>query len=206
MWLEFTVNGQKLAIGTAYIPQWVGLDIFIDALTESINSFSTCNHIILLGDFNVDLLSLDNCNTKKVFEFPQYMDLQQYVTQATHFTDHSGTLIDLVCSNVKISNVDVDHVANLSHHDFISCDIHVKKSKPLPKCINFRPIRNINLDYFNRDVEAVAWDRLICENVNDSVNSLFAYVLHLFNVHAPPRAIYIKDHNYLGLLKPFKIL
>ncbi|KOB69030.1 Uncharacterized protein OBRU01_17705, partial [Operophtera brumata] len=140
MWLSLTLNGLKLAIGTAYRPPWQNVDTFLDALTESVTSLHAFDYIVLTGDFNIDLLELNAPKTKKLLDFLKCAGLDQYVTVPTHFTDHSETLIDLLCSNIKITDIDVDHIPDLSRHSLISCKLRIKKDKPVPKWIVYRPM------------------------------------------------------------------
>jgi hypothetical protein len=88
MWLILTINSVKYHIGTAYRPQWISVDVFTDALMTSITSFANCDHLILLGDFNINLLE-NNLDVKKFNRFLHCTHLQQFVSQPTHFS--SGT-------------------------------------------------------------------------------------------------------------------
>ena len=69
MWLSTRLNGKRVIIGTAYRPQWMNVEAFIDALTLSVTSFSAFDHIVLLGDFNINLLDRLNCNVAKFQQF-----------------------------------------------------------------------------------------------------------------------------------------
>ncbi|KOB65395.1 Uncharacterized protein OBRU01_21952 [Operophtera brumata] len=158
MWLSLTLNGLKLAIGTAYRPPWQNVDTFLDALTESVTSLHAFDYIVLTGDFNIDLLELNAPKTKKLLDFLKCAGLDQYVTVPTHFTDHSETLIDLLCSNIKITDIDVDHIPDLSRHSLISCKLRIKKDKPVPKWIVYRPIKDIDSEKFNHDLNDINWN------------------------------------------------
>ena len=103
MWLSVKLNGLKLIVGTAYRPPWLCVDTFIDALTETVGSFFAYDHIILMGDFNIDMSKTGELNYMKLQQFLDGFNLEQYVKESTHFTDHSETLIDLVCSSIKIT-------------------------------------------------------------------------------------------------------
>lgn len=99
-------------------------------LTDCKFTFSLYGYVILVGGFNVNLLSSSYCSTKRILECIQCMNLQQYVTQATPFTKHLEILIDLTCFSVKVTNACFDYITNHgSNHNFLSCKLHVKKSK-----------------------------------------------------------------------------
>lgn len=135
MWFSTLVNSRRLAIGTAYRPPWLNIDTFLDALTESVTCFSKYDHIILMGDFNVNMLDINSSMTKKLLQFLQYLNLVQYVDEPTHFTNDSQTLIDLVCANVDIRDVTTSNISGPNSHSMINVTLNLKKSKIKPKTI-----------------------------------------------------------------------
>lgn len=196
MWIGVSLGGCKLAIGTAYRAQWVDVNTFIDALTESVMSLSSYDHVIVLGDFNIDFLNSSLPDTLKLNNFLHYTNMVQYVDKPTHFTDHSATLIDVVCSTTKLFNISVDYIPDLGRHAFISCQLRLNKPKPPPRWIQYRPLKDINLKEFNSLVNAIKWENLISTDVNVAVESFNAYLLHVFDVHAPIIKSYIKNQSY----------
>ncbi|KOB71688.1 Uncharacterized protein OBRU01_08196, partial [Operophtera brumata] len=107
MWLTVTFNGKKLAIGTAYRPDWIDVDLFFDALTDSINSLPVYDNLILLGDFN-------EIKIKSKFDiFLSCLNLSQLVTSPTHFTETSESLIDVVCTDLRAKKISLEHVGRL---------------------------------------------------------------------------------------------
>lgn len=206
MWISIKLNGLQVVIGTAYRPQWVNVDTFLDALTESLSSFSAFDHIVLLGDFNIDMLKIEDASTKKLKDFSLCMDLCQYVTEPTHFTDHSETLIDLIFSRTKVSDVCINYVPELSNHAFLTCEINVKKPKPHPRCIVYRPLKDIDMDTFNADLNAIQWESLLSEDVNETLCALNSQIVNLFDLHAPVKTIYVKDLNYPWLTPTVKAM
>ena len=206
MWLGVNLSGYKVAIGTAYRPPWLDVDTFIDALTESVGLFSTFDHIVLMGDFNINLLSINETKSKKLLAFLHCMKLEQYVNSATNFTDHSATLIDVMCSTAKINNVVVDHVPDLSSHAFILGELNIKKPKPVPRWISYRPFKDMNFLEFNAQVEETNWERVLCSNVNDSVRAFNSYIMHIFDVYAPVKWSFVKNQSYPWITHPIKIM
>jgi hypothetical protein len=196
MWLSVTANGVRLAIGTAYRPPWLNVDVFLDALSESISSFGCCEHVVLVGDFNINILNTCDSQTTKFCDFMSSMNITQYVDSATHFTEHSETLIDVVCSDMRISNVCVDHIPDLSSHAFITCTLNIMKMKPPPKFIVHRPLKDIDINDFNNDLNAISWERFIHEDVDIMLKTFSDAVLYLYDKHAPLKIVYIKDQSH----------
>ncbi|CAG4978339.1 unnamed protein product [Colias eurytheme] len=148
--------------------------------------------IVAVGRHNVDILALNETWLRAGEEgraprMPGYrlkhiprpvsirnrgdtMNLNQYVTEPTHFVDETQTLLDLVCSNSPIKEVIVDYIPSLSHHAFICSVINVKKEKPVPRWITFRPLKDIDFVEFNRFVSNINLDFIRClSNVNEMI-------------------------------------
>lgn len=198
MWLGFNINGLRVALGTAYRPPWLNVDTFLDALSDSITSFAIHDYIVLLGDFNINLLNKQESSSKKLLGFLHYMHLTQYVQHPTHFTEYSETetLIDVICCNKPVSNVTVDHIPDLSSHAFLTCQLNIKKYKPAPKIIWYRPIKDINLIDFNNMINSIIWEELRMGCVNDMVTKFNDCILNIFEIYAPLKSVYIKERTY----------
>lgn len=197
MWLQMSISGRKLIIGTAYRPPWLNVDIFVDGLASSIESFTWCDNIILLGDFNVNLLNSTDLNTKKIADFLQCYRITQRVTCPTHFTTHSETLIDVVCTDIKGTTVTVDYIKDLSSHAFILCQLNIPKFKPIPSKITRRSLKDIDVDEFQKDLVSMKWDYILSlKNVDEMVYFFNKFINYLFDIHAPLRVIYAKHEQY----------
>ncbi|XP_061715607.1 uncharacterized protein LOC133523870 [Cydia pomonella] len=196
MWLKLSMNGLTLLIGTAYRPPWLSIDTFIDTMTDTISSFSKFDYIVLMGDFNINLLNNDR-NASKLKLLFTYFDLKQHIDVPTHFTNNSSALIDVICSNCLVTKTQVNYIPTLSHHAFLSCELNIRKCKPLPQKICFRPLKDIDQELFNRSIESIKWE-CISElmTVNDMVNTFNCVVLSLLDAYAPQKVILIRERSY----------
>lgn len=196
MWLTMSINGKKIAIGTAYRPPWMDVDIFFDALTDSINSTPNCDNVILLGDFNINLLDSRDGKVNKLNVFTSCLSLTQLVSTPTHYTDHSQTLIDVICTDLKSRNIVVEPVGSINGHCFISCEINIKKEKVYPNTTKYRPMKDILPEIFAQDLNGICWEHLLsCNDVNEIVNHFSNYVKILFDLHAPVKTVTIKKRS-----------
>ncbi|CAH2210661.1 jg17509, partial [Pararge aegeria aegeria] len=132
MWLTTKINGKRITIGSAYRPPWQDVNLFLEALTQSVTNFSDCDNIVLLGDFNINLLNPYDNKSKLFNDFIQCVNLAQLVTDPTHYTDHSKTLIDLFCTDAKVREVSVKHIPELGNHAMIIASLNMKKDKIKP--------------------------------------------------------------------------
>lgn len=203
LWLSSKLNGYHIAIGTAYRPPWMNIDLFIDALTESVSIFSYHELIVLLGDFNINMLDINNKNVSKMCQFLECMELKQVVTEPTHFSFQSETLIDLVCTNAKVKEVTVTNITGSLGHAMVNVKFHIKKNKIPPKLIRYRPLKNIVLEDFNRDLYATDWQSISeLPSIDLAVDRFNMLLLSLFDKHAPVKTIRIREDQMLPWLTP----
>ena len=68
---------------------------YFNYINESIDRAYNTNiqDIIILGDFNINML---NGNNKKIKDVMQEYNMEQLINEPTNFTEHSATLIDLI--------------------------------------------------------------------------------------------------------------
>lgn len=207
MWIRIKLNGKSLIVGTAYRPPWANITVFLDALSESISSLPYHDCLCLLGDFNVDYHGTHEYQKHMLDLFLSTHNLTQYVTNATHFTASSETLLDLICSNTLVSRIMIDHVAEISSHAFISCEINFKKNKiPLKKII-YRPLKDIDSDCLTYTLGAVGWQDINrIDDINDMVTQFTERLLWVFDEIAPNKTIRIKERHYPWITYNVKLL
>lgn len=207
MWLTINVNGKRVMIGTAYRPNWVRPETFFDAITDSISSIERSDNLILVGDFNINFLDVDDYKTKKLRDFLAYFELSQIITQPTHFTNTGGTLIDLVCTDLRARSTTLRHVGSDTGHCLVLAEFNIKRHKSLPSIISYRAIKNINIEFFNNDLIATNWNFISqCSDMNEMVD-LFNYgVLSVFDIHAPVKSVVVRKHSYPWITDTVKLM
>ena len=107
VWIEIQVKSKLILIGGFYRHPNSNNN-YNNLIEESIDKAFNTNivDIFILGDFNYNLL---HNNDNKMTEISQEFNLKQLISEATHFTEHSSSLIDLVMvrnsTNVLTSGV-----------------------------------------------------------------------------------------------------
>ena len=107
VWMEVTVRAKKVLIGRFYRPPNSSVDYF-HLISESIDRahITNINDIIIVGYFNYNMLFNEN---NRVNDLLQLYGLKQLIKEATHYTEHSASLIDLIMvrneSNILTSGV-----------------------------------------------------------------------------------------------------
>lgn len=56
IWISLKLNSKTILIGTAYRIPWLDHDKFFNGISNSIIALAPYNNVIILGDFNVNLL------------------------------------------------------------------------------------------------------------------------------------------------------
>ncbi|KAL6265887.1 hypothetical protein P5V15_002719 [Pogonomyrmex californicus] len=74
---------------------------FIKFLEDIVDLLVTKGQYIMLGDFNIDLMT-DMFYVKKLINEMLCLGMKQYVDKPSRITKNSQTLIDLVFANTKI--------------------------------------------------------------------------------------------------------
>ena len=159
---------------------------------------SRYEHVVLLGDFNINQLNVDS----PAYNFLQTsiiepFSLKQMVTEPTRITKDSCTLIDLVLAsspeNIKFTGV-VD-IPGISDHCLVYISYALKRPKFIPKIIKRRDFRHFSELEFNRDMEQAQWGNIYAVDEND-VDSQVTIIENIFldniNKNAPFREIKLK--------------
>lgn len=197
MWICVKTNAKSLLVGTAYRPPWLNTHTFLDAISDSLSSFTQYDHIVLLGDFNIDMSHKITAGAKLFSDFLRSHNLLQYVEEPTHFTDFSETLIDVVCADAPVSCIQVDHIKDLSGHAVVVCELNFPKMRPIATWAELRPLKSIDLELFDLTLKNVDWSFIsTLTDVNDMVRSLNNVVADIYNLHAPFKKVRIKENNY----------
>lgn len=95
VWIEIRLKYKRLLIGTFYRPPNSDQSV-LSNIERSIDlAIDTgISDIIILGDFNLNMLK--PVSSRPISNICQQYNLQQIITEPTHFTETSNSLIDLV--------------------------------------------------------------------------------------------------------------
>ena len=92
IWAEVHLNNKQILIGTFYLhprfDEWNLVQLAID------QAIQICPNIILLGDFNQDMLDLSK--SRHIRDLMNIFNLNQVIDTPTRITQNTQTLIDLV--------------------------------------------------------------------------------------------------------------
>ena len=95
IWIEINTHNRKQLIGTFYRPPNSDNTV-LASIEDSISlAFDTnMQNILITGDFNLD--TQKQVSNKKIIDICLQLNLKQLITEPTHYTETSSSIIDLL--------------------------------------------------------------------------------------------------------------
>ena len=199
----------NIIVGCIYKHPCMSVTEFNDIISPVLQQISTENKtIILLGDFNIDLIkcSTDN-NTSEFFNLVSSYNLLPYITLPTRITDRSQTLIDNIFSNSTSTQIISGNLTStVSDHlpQFFIYPYYNKTFIPRKNDIYRRNTNNYDKANFYSDFRHTDWNSIININnddTNDSFNSFFLNFNKLLDKHIPLKKI--SNKSFKRKFKPW---
>ena len=201
LFTEVEINKNKIAIGTIYKSPRSSYGVYAEI--QEILAFITTkyNHVILLGDFNIDLLKNDRPSEFFRNVILQPLSLHQVIREPTRITETTATNIDHIFvtspDSVKFSGV-VDF-PGISDHCLIYMAYSLKRPKFQPTTVVRRDFKNFEKDSFLLDMERAPWGNVLTIgednqpiSLNDKVTVLENIYKDCMDKHASYKEITIK--------------
>ena len=100
MWIEIQLNHTRILFCLFYRPPNSDMSYY-SSIEDSISLAmdTQINNNIITGDFKLDMLS--HQTARKVSELCEQFSLSQTITEPTHYTEHSSSLIGLILTSDK---------------------------------------------------------------------------------------------------------
>ena len=198
LWLS--IAGTKLpssiAFGCLYRPPSAPSQSVIDVCT-SIESFMiSYKHVVVCGDFNIDVSNLSNPHTKLLRNFISTHSLHHPINQPTRISENRCSILDLFLTSpdVPISRSAVLD-CSISDHLPILLEISWLSPKPLSRTVTRRSYKHFSPSEFNDDLSQIPWSVLdIFDDVDDKVSLFNSFFIEFLDFHAPLKTIRIKKH------------
>ena len=108
---------------------------FIPTQVELSTATSTDKEVIILGDFNCDLLPTRSVNAecKQLKSLLKFMNFNQLIKQPTRINQTTATLLDLIATNGSNISFSVVVDVSLGDHEMVLCTRKVNWRKLKPK-------------------------------------------------------------------------
>ena len=164
--------------------------------------------IVITGDFNLNYLN--NTSTRKIDSLCMQFSLYQSISQPTHFTEHSSSLIDIILVSNK-ENLILSGVADpfLNQDVRFHCPIYgvLKFSKPKSKAFvrHIWSYENGNYELLREKASAFDWQSLENDDLDIYANNINSCILSLAAECIPNKHVRIKPLDPPWLTATIKI-
>jgi len=202
IFLKISLNNSKhIIIGTIYRPPSGDTNRFIDELCRMINSLNTRQDCILTGDFNIDLLKLNNNEYPIANELINAMNtysLRHVITKPTRVTTNSSTLIDNIFTSNPINIISGILDVSISDHFpifIIQKNMLPKRNNTItPTTISYRLINDRTLYDLGNCLNDYDFDAVYsCTDSTEAINQLNAVLDEKFNYYCPVKTKIISN-------------
>ena len=184
LFVEIIIPGEKnLLVGVVYRPPNGDVNEFIEELSNTLSSpLSRNKKIIIMGDFNINLLSYDHDNSVNNFvDTLSTFSLIPLINKPTRVADNSQTLIDNIFTNLHPIPTAGVIVADISDHFpiFARTSLALRSSCTESYDKLTRKFTQGNIAKFKRELETVEWNEVLCETEVDKSFDKFMDIMVL---------------------------
>ena len=193
LWISIKCNGVRYVIGSLYRPPDGTISFLKDLELILSHMHSEADHVMFLGDLNVNLLNGDD---KILLPLLESLGFSQIINEPTRITSSSSSLVDVICvsKDIKVSEFGVQDMDNISDHRLIHCKVDLKMYK-LPAVSYFiRDYSLFSLDEFNFDANSVNWTYVEqLQDLDQKLEFLNKAIKTIFDIHAPVKLVVNKN-------------
>ena len=195
VWVEISLHNRKELLGTFYRPPNSN-NLVYTSIEDSIGLAFDTNvpNITITGDFNLDVSK--HASYRKINDLYQHFNLEQIITEPTHYTENSDSIIDLfLVSNknrVLLSGVGEPFLdQNIRYHCPIYCVYN------FDKIITPSFTRHIYLyhlaDYqtLSHELTETDWSSLKDNDIDTYAQNVTDRVFHLVNTYSINLCIFV---------------
>ena len=177
---------QKNVICGVVYRQHKNPESFLEYLANTLENLSLQNkNIVLVGDFNIDLLKIESCSySQKLFQSLQSLTVLPAIDKPTRSHGRSATLID----NIFLNNFDNlvlggNVVSDVSDHFAQVCVLSSPKNCTPDTKTPRRDFSYFNPDQFNHELKHLNWS--MSSDPDCCFNNFYNKLNKLTNKHAP---------------------
>ena len=167
-------------------------------MTHSLSKLPAGSEIVVLGDFNIDYLAVEDDSAFKLKrQLQKYAitnEFEQLINTPTRICEQTKSAIDLIMvnNNHRILESVVIHSA-ISDHSIVFCTIKSGVPKSQPKTVEYRSYRKYDKDAFVKDLAETNWNLIdIDRDVDPAVETWNIPFTDVANRHEPIKKTRIK--------------
>jgi hypothetical protein len=204
---EIKMLTECILIGAVYRPPKAGrLSMLEDAILNVMHAYQ---HLIILGDFNADLLK-DSFESRQLKTMLDSLNFTILPSQSTFHTPTSDSLLDLIAVS------DSDNVLcngqtpcpDFSWHDLVYVVYQLQHNLNYNTTVTYRDFKNFNLDACLLEAVDLPWYAIQQQqNIDDKIAMFNCMISSLFDKYIPERTVHTHRkpcpwfNNELSLLR-----
>lgn len=185
MFLKVKLRDNIIVVGVVYKPPNVA---FLSDLENIISLIvPEYQHVIIMGDFNVNLLK-NTSDSKYLTDLILAYNLNILPLHATHHSHATDTWLDLMITSKreKILNHGQTIAPGLSHHDAIFLSYSLRSPKFVPKTVTYRDIKGIDPKELLTAALALPWQSVeLAGTVDLKVATMNNIIINFYDTIAP---------------------
>ncbi|MCG8047067.1 MAG: reverse transcriptase domain-containing protein, partial [Candidatus Thiodiazotropha endolucinida] len=210
VWVEICIHNRKELLGTFYRPPNSNNAIYTYIEDSFGLAFDTnISNITITGDFNFDVSK--QTSYRKIKDLCQHFNLDQIITETTHYTENSESIIDLfMVSNknrIALSGVGEPFLdQNIRYHCPIYCAYNFNKITSPTYTRQIYLYHRGNYQTLSRELNETDWHSLKDDDVDSYAQNVTDAILNLVNKHIPNKTIHIRKSDPPWLTNDIKKL
>ena len=152
--IELFLQNEKILLASLYNPPRINcLQVFEDMFRKYMVKY---DDFIIAGDLNKDYLTDSSLHDL----FLSY-NIQNHITEPTHFQGTSATLIDYIasCKSEKLLISNQVNYSGFSKHDIVFCSLDYDLGQSVSKKIQYRNYSRFDVDSLSFAIQAINWNQ-----------------------------------------------
>nr|CAH7761459.1 unnamed protein product [Callosobruchus chinensis] len=199
LWIKIKIGTKIYAFGVLYRPPKGNIIDCVEHLDGILSQLIfDCNGIIIIGDLNINMLSLDR-GAEYLNRFLDIYSLTQVVSEPTRITPTSQSLLDLIICSIPemVSDCKVLNLHSSFDHCLVSCSLTGAFERNSQKIIQVRNWNSFDHGIFQEMLQAIDWNYIYqIEEIDDMVQFITLNLLRIFDSCCPLRTIRVsKKHS-----------
>jgi hypothetical protein len=200
--VSLDLNGVSVLVGSVYCPDSRHFPEMAEFIAELSTISMDFDHLIVLGDFNIDLMQSGQSITKQYSELLLSLSISSFPTLLGITRPASGSCLDHVLTKFpdKVASFGVGFRRALSDHAFLAFSYCVKLPPPVDRFVYVKDVNRVDPDHLAGEIGRLDWAALYAiSDVDRQVVLLSDHVKHLYEVCVPTRRMFIPDSRTSGL-------
>ena len=184
-------TAKNVVVGVIYRPPNTDMSLFANSLNELLSQLkSEKKNIYIMGDFNINLLNVDDhLPSAEFLEMMYSYSFLPLINKPTRVKSTSATLIDnIYCNNIDNNDLVLTGIffTDLSDHFPIFCVSKNKVNEEQPQCIKKRIFNDANKLKFMNMIQDLQWTNVLsCNDCQEAFTNFYTKFVYCYNQSFP---------------------